>query len=210
LNIIWQNQPFEIDLPLVGSFQASNALLSAALVIETGQQASEVFAALEHLEGAPGRLELIGHTKDGATIYVDYAHTPDALETVLKALQPHVDGRLHVIFGCGGDRDKGKRKPMGEIAERYGDVVIVTDDNPRGEDPGKIREQILQGAKNARDIGDRREAIREGISALGSGDILVVAGKGHETGQTIGDMVYPFNDRQEIERVLGEREAVDG
>lgn len=202
LEVEWRGQPFNVELPLVGAFQASNALLAAAMVIETGQDAAEVFAALSSLEGAPGRLELAGHTKEGAAIFVDYAHTPDALETVLQALRSHVTGKLHVIIGCGGDRDTGKRALMGKTAVDNADVVIVTDDNPRGEDPATIREQVMQGAKGAHNIGDRGEAIRQGILALASGDILVIAGKGHETGQTVGDMVYPFNDAQEVGKVL--------
>jgi UDP-N-acetylmuramoyl-L-alanyl-D-glutamate--2,6-diaminopimelate ligase len=188
---------YSIELPLAGSFQALNALVAAGLVIGLGEKPSKVFCALSHLKGAPGRLEKVAFAKSGAPIYVDYAHTPDSLEKVLTAIRPHVTGRLHVVFGCGGDRDKGKRPLMGEAAAKYADVVIVTDDNPRSEDPAVIRREALAGAPGAREIGDRATAIREAIAALGDGDILVIAGKGHETGQIIGSETRPFSDRDE-------------
>ena len=201
---------YAVQLPLLGDFQASNALVAAGLVIGLGEDPAKVFAALEHLKGAPGRLEKVACAASGGAIFVDYAHTPDSLEKVLGALRPHVEGRLHVVFGCGGDRDKGKRPLMGEAAARYADVVIVTDDNPRSENAAAIRKQTLAGAPRAREIADRAEAIRAAISALGKGDILVIAGKGHETGQIVGSEVRPFSDREEAIRAaqsLGGRPA---
>lgn len=186
-----------VALPLVGGFQLSNALLAAGLAIVTGGQIESVLAALSTLKGASGRLERVAISAAGAPIYVDYAHTPDALETVLKALRPHVSGRLSVVFGCGGDRDAGKRPLMGLAAQAHADQVIVTDDNPRSEDPARIRAQILEGCPDARTIADRAEAIAQAIADLGSDDALIIAGKGHESGQIIGDQIRPFNDREE-------------
>jgi UDP-N-acetylmuramoyl-L-alanyl-D-glutamate--2,6-diaminopimelate ligase len=188
---------FDIALPLAGDFQASNALVAAGLAIGLGDPAEKVFAALAHLKGAPGRLEKVAHAASGAPIFVDYAHTPDALETVLKAIRPHVEGRLYVVFGCGGDRDKGKRPLMGEAAARLADKVIVTDDNPRSEDASAIRRAILASCAGAEEIGDRADAIRSAVEALGKGDSLVIAGKGHEEGQIVGSAVRPFSDRDE-------------
>jgi UDP-N-acetylmuramoyl-L-alanyl-D-glutamate--2,6-diaminopimelate ligase len=193
-----------IDLPLVGDFQASNALVAAGLVMAAGANAAEVLAALPKLEGAAGRLELMGTSPSGAAAYVDYAHTPDALETALRALRPHTQGRLVVVFGCGGDRDAGKRPQMGEIAVRLADAAIVTDDNPRSEDPAAIRAEVMAGAVGAAEIGDRAEAIRAGLEGLGAGDALLVAGKGHETGQIVGDEVRPFDDRAQVTDALAE------
>jgi UDP-N-acetylmuramoyl-L-alanyl-D-glutamate--2,6-diaminopimelate ligase len=184
-------------LPLAGDFQTSNALVAAGLAIGLGENADKVFAALEHLKGAPGRMEKAAFSRDGAPIYVDYAHTPDSLEKVLEALRPHTAGKLHVVFGCGGDRDKGKRPLMGAIAVRLADDVIVTDDNPRSEDPATIRGEVMAAAKGAREIGDRAEAIRTAVASLGPRDVLVIAGKGHETGQYINDEVHPFSDREQ-------------
>ncbi len=197
LHIAHLGKTYQVKLPLVGSFQASNALVAAGLVIGLGADASKVFKALETLKGAPGRLERVAYAASGAPIYVDYAHTPDSLEKVLTAVRPHVTGRLHVIFGCGGDRDKGKRPLMGAAAAKFADDVIVTDDNPRSEDPAIIRKEALAGAPGAREIGDRAQAIRAGIAALAMGDALVIAGKGHETGQYVGDRIIPFSDREE-------------
>jgi UDP-N-acetylmuramoyl-L-alanyl-D-glutamate--2,6-diaminopimelate ligase len=190
----------EVALPLAGSFQASNALVAAGMALGLGDSPDRVFAALRILKGAPGRLELVARARDGAPIYVDYAHTPDAIETVLRALRPHVVGRLHIVFGSGGDRDRGKRPLMGEAASRYADCVIVTDDNPRSEDAASIRRAVLEGAGGARDIGDRAQAIREAVAALGAGDALVIAGKGHEESQIVGDAAQPFSDRAEAVR----------
>ena len=195
-----------VNLPLAGAFQASNALVAAALCMAAGLSADEVGAGLEALQGAAGRLQRIGTGPRGGEAYVDYAHTPDGLETVLKALRPHVRGKLVVVFGAGGDRDRTKRPIMGEIAARLADVAIVTDDNPRSEDPAAIRREVLAGAQKvsggARDIGDRRQAIREAAALLGDGDILVVAGKGHEQGQKVGDVVHPFDDVVETREAL--------
>ena len=184
---------YDVLLPLPGDFQTSNALVAAGLCLACGAEPEPVFAALERLEGAPGRLERIGD-KAGAPVFVDYAHKPDALDKTLAALRPFVRGRLILVFGCGGDRDAGKRPMMGEIAVRGADVVIVTDDNPRSENPASIRAAILAAAPGAIEIGDRAEAIEQGIARLGHDDALVIAGKGHETGQIIGDRTLPFSD----------------
>jgi UDP-N-acetylmuramoyl-L-alanyl-D-glutamate--2,6-diaminopimelate ligase len=204
LTVAHGGHEYRIALPLAGSFQASNALVAAGMAIGVGDPADRVLSALETLKGAPGRLELVARTRDGASIYVDYAHTPDAIVTVLTALRPHVEGRLHVVFGCGGDRDRGKRPLMGEAATRYADVVIVTDDNPRSEDPAAIRREILTAAPGAREIGGRAEAIREAVAALGAKDALVLAGKGHEDYQIVGTKVLPFSDRAEAVKAARE------
>jgi len=195
--IRYQDREFRIALPLAGEFQASNALVAAGLALAVGDPADAVFAALESLKGAPGRLELVARTRDGAAVFVDYAHTPDAIETVLKAIRPHVGGRLHILFGCGGDRDRGKRPLMAAAAAQFADSVIITDDNPRSENPAAIRKEALAGAPGAREIGGRSEAIREAIGALKSGDALIIAGKGHEDYQIVGNQVLPFSDRNE-------------
>ena len=197
ISVKYEGRSHRIALPLAGLFQASNALVAAGLVLALGDPADKVFAALETLRGAPGRLELVARTREQAAIFVDYAHTPDAIETVLKALRPHVKGRLHILFGCGGDRDRGKRPLMAQAAARLADSVIVTDDNPRSEDPAAIRREALKGAPSAREIPGRAEAIREAVAALGSGDALVIAGKGHEDYQIIGSEVHHFSDREE-------------
>jgi UDP-N-acetylmuramoyl-L-alanyl-D-glutamate--2,6-diaminopimelate ligase len=183
-----------LRVPLAGTFQASNALVAAGLAIAGGVQPEAAVAAIEGLSGAAGRLDLVGRTPSGAPVYVDYAHKPGALETVLAAVRPATRGRLVVVFGCGGDRDAGKRPMMGEIAVRLADVAIVTDDNPRSEDPAAIRAAILAAAPGAIEIGDRAEAIRRAIALLQAGDLLVIAGKGHETGQIVGQTVLPFSD----------------
>ena len=195
--VLYQGRQQNIALPLAGMFQASNALVAAGLVLALGDPAEKVFAALETLKGAPGRLELVARTRAQAAIYVDYAHTPDAIETVLRAMRPHVKGRLHILFGCGGDRDRGKRPLMAQAAARLADSVIVTDDNPRSEDPAAIRREVLKGAPTAREIPGRAEAIREAVAALGAGDALVIAGKGHEDYQIIGSETHHFSDREE-------------
>lgn len=195
----------EIDLPLAGDFQVANALVAAGLAIATGLDAGTALAALERLKGASGRLELVGATQEGAPVYVDYAHKPDALENVLTAVRPFTTGRVVVVFGCGGDRDRGKRPIMGEIATRLADAVIVTDDNPRSEEPASIRAAILAAAPGAVEIGDRRRAIREAVAMLHAGDTLIVAGKGHEEGQTTGDVMLPFSDHAEVRAALAER-----
>ncbi|MBZ9741671.1 MULTISPECIES: UDP-N-acetylmuramoyl-L-alanyl-D-glutamate--2,6-diaminopimelate ligase [unclassified Mesorhizobium] len=197
----------EIDLPLAGDFQIANALVSAGLAISTGTPVAKALAALEKLKGAPGRLDLVGTTAGGAPVYVDYAHKPDALENVLASVRPFTTGRVMVVFGCGGDRDRGKRPIMGEIATRLADVVIVTDDNPRSEVPETIRAAILAAAPGAIEIGDRRKAIHEAVAMLHAGDTLIVAGKGHEEGQTIGSQTLHFSDHEEVRAALGERAA---
>ena len=191
----------DIELPLAGAFMASNALVAAGLCIATGSPAQAVLQALAHLLGAPGRLEKIGE-RDGAPVFVDYAHKPDALEKVLGALRPLATGRLIVVFGCGGDRDVGKRAIMGDIAARNADVVIVTDDNPRSENPAAIRAAILAAAPGAMDIADRGEAIASAVRMARAGDVVVVAGKGHETGQIVADQVFPFSDHLAVRAAL--------
>ncbi|HEX4027682.1 MAG TPA: UDP-N-acetylmuramoyl-L-alanyl-D-glutamate--2,6-diaminopimelate ligase [Rhizomicrobium sp.] len=197
LTLHYGTRIFYVELPQAGEFQASNALVAAGLAIGLGEDAGKVFAALERLKGAPGRMEKVALAASGAPVYVDYAHTPDSLEKVLEALRPHTAGRLHLVFGCGGDRDKGKRPLMGAIAVKLADDVIVTDDNPRTEDPAAIRREILAAAPGAREIGDRAQAIRAAVADLKTGDVLVLAGKGHETGQYINGEVHPFSDREQ-------------
>jgi len=197
LSIAYAGRTSRVFLPLAGRFQASNALVASGLAIGLGQSEEQVFAALGQLQGAPGRLEIVAYAPSGAPVYVDYAHTPNALEIALAAIRPHVQGNLHVIFGCGGDRDTGKRPLMGAAAANLADIVIVTDDNPRSEEPALIRRQALAGCPGAREIGDRAEAIHVGIAGLGEGDVLVIAGKGHETGQIVGTIMRPFSDREE-------------
>jgi UDP-N-acetylmuramoyl-L-alanyl-D-glutamate--2,6-diaminopimelate ligase len=202
LSIRADGRIWDVRLPLAGAFQASNALVAAGLCRAAGMSFEDTFAGLERLTGAPGRLQRVGTGSNGAEAYVDYAHTPDGLETVLSALRPHVRGRLIVVFGAGGDRDKGKRPLMGEVAARLADVAIVTDDNPRSEVPATIRAEVLAGAKGAKEIGDRREAIRAAAAMLKDGDILVVAGKGHEQGQIVGGVTHPFDDVTETAKAL--------
>ncbi len=205
LNLKWrgvEQKPFE--LPLIGEFQALNALAAAATCLALGMEIGGVIAGLKVLKPVKGRLEFVGETANGAGVFVDYAHTPDGLDTLLRAVRPHTAARLKVVFGCGGDRDALKRPLMGEIAARHGDDVIVTDDNPRTEDPRLIRKAILAAAPGAREIGDRGEAIRTAIAELSKGDTLVIAGKGHETGQIVGDTVLPFSDQDTALDALGE------
>jgi UDP-N-acetylmuramoyl-L-alanyl-D-glutamate--2,6-diaminopimelate ligase len=193
---------YEVDIPLAGEFQIANALVAAGLAIATGSDPAKVFKALETLKGASGRLELVGQTKDGALAYVDYAHKPDALENVLTSVRPFTSGRIITVFGCGGDRDKGKRPIMGEIATRLSDVVIVTDDNPRSEVPETIRAEIMAASPGALEIGDRAKAIHHAVEMLKSGDTLIVAGKGHEEGQIVGQVTLPFSDHQQLRLAL--------
>ncbi len=195
-----------IALPLVGEFQIENALVAAGLAIGTGSDAANVFAGLEKLQGAKGRLERVGE-RNGAPIFVDYAHKPDALAKALQALRPYAKRKLVVVFGAGGDRDAGKRPLMGAIASENADRVIVTDDNPRSENPAAIRAAILAAAKGATDIGDRAEAIKAGIAALEPGDALLIAGKGHETGQIVGSQTLPFSDHDAVAAALASRVA---
>jgi UDP-N-acetylmuramoyl-L-alanyl-D-glutamate--2,6-diaminopimelate ligase len=204
LRLRLQRREHVVRLPLAGGFQASNALVAAGLCLAAGLSAEQALAGLEALEGAPGRLQRVGAGPRGGEAYVDYAHTPDGLETVLKALRPHVRGKLVVVFGAGGDRDRGKRPLMGKIAAELADVAIVTDDNPRSEDPAAIRAEVLAGASGAREIGDRREAIHAAAALLCEGDVLVVAGKGHEQGQIVGGVTHPFDDVVETAQALGQ------
>jgi UDP-N-acetylmuramoyl-L-alanyl-D-glutamate--2,6-diaminopimelate ligase len=206
LRLEHRHMHFRVRLPLVGEFQIENALVAAGLAIATGGEAGNVFAALEQLEGAKGRLERVGASR-GAQIFVDYAHKPDALAKALDALRPYVTGRLVVVFGAGGDRDRGKRPLMGAVAVAKADRIIVTDDNPRSEDSAAIRASIIAAAPSATEIGDRREAIRRAIADLRSGDVLLIAGKGHETGQIIGDRIIPFSDHEAVATALKELAA---
>jgi UDP-N-acetylmuramoyl-L-alanyl-D-glutamate--2,6-diaminopimelate ligase len=194
----------QLRLPLAGDFQVSNAACALGLAIATGCDPDRAAAALETLEGVAGRLQLVAQNDRGAAIYVDYAHTPDGLETALRALKPHTEGRLIALFGCGGDRDPGKRPMMGAIAARLADYAIVTDDNPRTEEAAAIRAQIMVGCPNAEEIGDRRTAIRAAIAMAGAGDVVVLAGKGHEAGQIVGSIVLPFDDAEEARLAVQE------
>jgi UDP-N-acetylmuramoyl-L-alanyl-D-glutamate--2,6-diaminopimelate ligase len=202
LDIVHDGMAYQVRLPLPGAFQVENALVAAGQAIAGDGDPAAVFAALAELAGAKGRLERVGH-RGGAPIFVDYAHKPDALANALDALRPYASRRLVVVFGCGGDRDTGKRPIMGAIAAEKADHVIVTDDNPRSENPGAIRAAILTAAPGAQEIGDRREAITAAIASLGAGDVLLIAGKGHETGQTIGSTTVPFSDHDAVRDALG-------
>jgi UDP-N-acetylmuramoyl-L-alanyl-D-glutamate--2,6-diaminopimelate ligase len=206
LTVEHAGRDYVVRLPLPGAFQVENALLAAGLAIATGSDPVAVFAALGGLIGAKGRLELVGEN-NGAPIFVDYAHKPDALAKTLEALRPYARQRLVVVFGCGGDRDQGKRPMMGAIAAQMADRVVVTDDNPRSESPAAIRAAILQAAPGAIEIGDRREAIRGSIADLHPGDVLLIAGKGHETGQIVGKQVLPFSDHEAVADALAGRVA---
>jgi len=201
LSLEYDGVRYRVRLPLVGAFQVENALVAAGQAIAAGGEAAEVFAALEGLVGAKGRLELVGR-KSGAPVFVDYAHKPDALAKALDALRPYASGKLVVVFGAGGDRDTGKRPLMGAIAKQKADRVIVTDDNPRSENASAIRAAILAGAAGAEEIGDRGEAIRRAVADLAPGDVLLIAGKGHETGQIIGQKTVPFSDHEAVRDAL--------
>jgi len=203
LAILHDGKTHDVQLPLVGGFQAANALVAAGLCMACGAEAGDVLPKLAELKGAVGRIDLAGTTRSGAPIFIDYAHTPDALANALGALRPYAKNRLVVVFGCGGDRDRGKRPEMGKIASEHADLAYVTDDNPRGEDPAVIRAEILQAALGANEIGDRREAIEVAIANLQEGDVLLVAGKGHETGQKIGSKLLPFSDHEAVASALG-------
>jgi len=192
---------YTLLLPLVGDFQVSNALVAAGLVIATGGEEILAIHSLESLKGAKGRLELVAQ-KSGAPVFVDYAHTPDALENAIVSLRPYVKGSLAVVFGCGGDRDRGKRPLMGAVAARLADRAYVTDDNPRSEDAARIRREIMAASPGAMEIGGRAEAIRSAVDALKPGDVLLVAGKGHEEGQKIGKTVIPFSDHEAVKAAV--------
>jgi len=206
VTIVHGGRTYKVKLPLVGGFQVQNAAVAAGLAIASGASPERVFAALETLTGAKGRLELAG-TRNGAPIFIDYAHKPDALKKALAALRPYATGNLTVVFGAGGDRDTGKRAIMGRVAQENADRVIVTDDNPRSENPAAIRGAILAAAPGASEIGDRAEAIRKAVADLQAGDVLLIAGKGHETGQIVGKQVLPFSDHEAVATALEETAA---
>lgn len=197
----------QMKLRLIGGFQAENAILAAGLAIASGSDSEAVLASLPHLKPVRGRMELAATRSNGAAVFVDYAHTPDAVSTALQALRPHVMGRLVVVLGAGGDRDTTKRPLMGEAAAKHADLVFVTDDNPRSEDPAVIRTAVLLGAPEAVEVGDRAEAILRAVDALGPGDALLIAGKGHETGQVVGDDILPFDDVEQASMAVS---ALDG
>ncbi|MET0546056.1 MAG: UDP-N-acetylmuramoyl-L-alanyl-D-glutamate--2,6-diaminopimelate ligase [Caulobacterales bacterium] len=195
LDLRWKGRDILVDLPLIGEFQAINAVAAAALALSLGEDEAKVFAGMRTLRPVRGRMEHVGATKDGAHVFVDYAHTPDGLDVLLRAARPHAPGRIILVFGCGGDRDAGKRPKMGAIGAKFADVVIVTDDNPRSEDAAEIRRQVLVGCPGAEEIGDRGDAIRSAVNRLKPGDALMIAGKGHETGQIIKGVTHPFSDQ---------------
>jgi UDP-N-acetylmuramoyl-L-alanyl-D-glutamate--2,6-diaminopimelate ligase len=201
LDLAYGAHAWRVELPLIGDFQVENALVAAGFALALGESARPVTEALAGLSGVPGRLERVG-AKGSAPVFVDYAHKPDALEAVLATLRPSVSGRLIVVFGCGGDRDRGKRPIMGAVATRMADVAIVTDDNPRSEAPSAIRKEILVAAPGAIEIGDRAAAIHQAVEMLKDGDALVIAGKGHETGQIVGGTVLPFSDHEQARLAL--------
>jgi UDP-N-acetylmuramoyl-L-alanyl-D-glutamate--2,6-diaminopimelate ligase len=203
LRVKHRGEILAITLPLLGEYQAANALLAAGLALAVGEPADRVFPALGELKGVKGRLEVVGNAR-GGLIVIDYAHKPDALSAALDALRQAVPGRIVCVFGCGGDRDRGKRPIMGRIAVEKANTVLVTDDNPRSERPAAIRAEILAGAPGAREIGDRSEAIRAGVRLLGPGDVLLIAGKGHETGQIVGAEVLEFSDHEAVRAALAE------
>ena len=207
LRFVWRGKPYQKRLNLIGGFQADNVLLAAALVIACGADPAHVFDTIPHLTTVRGRMQLAATRDNGAAVFVDYAHTPDAVATALAAMRPHVMGRLVAIVGAGGDRDRAKRPLMGAAAEANADVVFVTDDNPRSEDPASIRAAVMEGCPQATEVGDRAEAILRGIDVLEPGDALLIAGKGHETGQTIGDDVLPFDDVEQASMAVA---ALDG
>jgi UDP-N-acetylmuramoyl-L-alanyl-D-glutamate--2,6-diaminopimelate ligase len=207
LRIEWAGRARSVELGLVGAFQGHNALVAAGLVIGAGADPEATLAALPGLQAVRGRMERVATRANGAEVFVDYAHTPDALATALAALRRHTPGRLAVVFGAGGDRDPGKRPLMGAAAAAGADVVIVTDDNPRSEDPAAIRAAILAACPEAEEAGDRAEAILRGVDALGPGDRLLIAGKGHETGQAVAGVTHPFDDAEVARAAVA---ALDG
>ncbi|MFG6509941.1 MULTISPECIES: UDP-N-acetylmuramoyl-L-alanyl-D-glutamate--2,6-diaminopimelate ligase [unclassified Sulfitobacter] len=207
LRFSWRGKTYQKRLNLIGGFQGDNVLLAAGLVIACGADPQEVFDTLPHLTTVRGRMQLAATRDNGAAVFVDYAHTPDAVATAFAAMRPHVMGRLVAIVGAGGDRDRAKRPLMGQAAAQHADMVIVTDDNPRSEDPASIRAAVLGGAPEAWEVGDRAEAILRGVDALEPGDALLIAGKGHETGQTVGDDVLPFDDVEQASVAVA---ALDG
>jgi len=204
VSFTWRGAERRVDLPLIGEFQTSNALVAAALAIATGVEPDVAFVALNNLTGVAGRLQQVGQAANGAPILLDFAHTPDGLDHLLRAARPHTRGRIHLVFGAGGDRDPSKREKMGAVAAKLADRIVVTDDNPRSEEPAVIRAAILKGCPGAEEIGDRESAIRAGIECLEAGDVLLIAGKGHETGQIVGDRVIPFDEPSIVQRILAE------
>lgn len=204
LSLSWRGEDAEIDLPLIGEFQAINAVTAATLALGLGEKPAAVWRGMAALQPVKGRMEHIGASTQGAHVFVDYAHTPDGLDVLLRAARPHAPGRVVLVFGCGGDRDTSKRAKMGAIAKKFADVVIVTDDNPRSENPAAIRKQVLEGCPGAEEIGDRRAAIESAIARLQKGDALLIAGKGHETGQIIKGVTHPFSD-QDVARAALEQ-----
>ena len=202
MTLLWGGEEVDVELPLIGEFQAINAVTAATLALALGEAPEKVWAGMAKLKPVRGRMEHVGQSKSGGHVFVDYAHTPDGLNVLLRAARPHAPGRIIAVFGCGGDRDADKRPKMGAIAARFADVVIVTDDNPRGEEPSAIRAQILKAAPNATEIGDRAQAIREAVSMLRPGDALMIAGKGHETGQIIKGVTNPFSDQDVARKAL--------
>ena len=196
LDLRYENKTYRVEIPLIGEFQALNAVMAAGFALVLGEKPEVVFEALSTLKTVKGRMEHIGGTADGAHVFVDYAHTPDGLDVLLRAARPHAPGRIILVFGCGGDRDTGKRPLMGALAAKYADMVIVTDDNPRTENAATIRQNVLVGCPEALEIGDRGEAIRKGVALLAKGDCLLIAGKGHETGQLVNGTTLPFSDQE--------------
>ncbi|HEU4537340.1 MAG TPA: cyanophycin synthetase, partial [Polyangiaceae bacterium] len=208
--VAWRGRAHRAELGLIGSFQAENALVAAGLAIATGGEPQAVLAALPGLRGVRGRMQRAATRANGAAVYVDYAHTPAALSTAIEALRPHVPGRLVVVFGAGGDRDPGKRPLMGRAVAELADAAIVTDDNPRSEDPAAIRAAVREGAPHAEEIGDRAQAILAGVEALRNpGDCLLIAGKGHEPGQEMAGEVHPFDDVEQARAAVTALDAVE-
>ncbi len=207
LRFAYDGRVYQEHLPLIGGFQAENVLVAVGLVLACGEEMGEIAMRLSRLEGVRGRMQLAGTRANGAPVFVDYAHTPAAIEVALKALRPHVMGRLVVVLGAGGDRDRAKRPLMGKAAAENADIVYVTDDNPRSEDPAAIRVEILQACPEAHEVADRAEAILRAVDTLGPGDALLIAGKGHETGQIVGDTVYPFDDVEQASVAIAALEA---
>lgn len=195
---------YKLAIPVVGEFQVMNILAALGLVIATGEDVKKALETIPHFKGVPGRLEQVARLANGATVFIDYAHTPMALENILKTLRPHTKGKLHVVFGCGGDRDVGKRPQMGKIAATLADRIIITDDNPRSEKPAAIRKAILATCADAKEVADRGQAIYAAIQGLESGDILVIAGKGHEKTQIVGQKIMPFDDAEVARKALQE------
>ena len=204
IDFVVHGKRHKIELPLAGEFQTLNAVAALGLAMVTGVTTDKALEALEHLTGVAGRMERAGQTKDGAPIFVDFAHTEDGLDKLLRSVRPHTMGKIIVAFGCGGDRDPDKRPKMGRVAAKLADDVIVTDDNPRTEEAASIRKAVLKGCPDATEIGDRASAIRAGIQKLGANDCLVIAGKGHEQGQIIGTKTIPFSDIKQVQSALKE------